>query len=120
MRLVRGIGAVVAITLVLAGQAEAAFIVAHQGNTDPTTENFGLWPYNGGISTAPWANDLGVAAWQITNTGSSNEQAYYNQLGGTGPFSAGGSGLTQQEINTINSQGFTMSLRARIVQGPTY
>jgi len=117
---VRRIAVTVVMTLSLAGHAKAGGIISHQGNADPTTENFGLWPDNGGIATAPLTNDLGVAAWQITNTGSSNEQAFYNQLGGTGPYDPGGSGLTQSEINAINAQGFVMSLMARVVKGPTY
>jgi hypothetical protein len=119
MRVVPLVGAVV-VTLGLAWETKASDIVIHQGDTNPTTENFGLWPFNGGIATSPLANDLGMAAWQIANSGSTNEQAFYNQLGGTGPFDPGGSGLTQAEINAINSQGFTMSLEARMVQGPTY
>jgi hypothetical protein len=120
MKLVQSIAVAMVITLGLAWEAKAGPIIIHQGDVDPTTENFGLWPYNEGITTAPLANDLGLAAWQIANTGSTNEQAFYNQLGGTGPFDPGGSGLTQAEIDAINAQGFTMSLEARIVQGPTY
>ena len=55
---------------------------------------------------------------QIENT-SNPQQAVYVQVGGTGPW-LGGSGLTQQEINDIQVHGFVMSLRARIIQGPTY
>ena len=55
--------------------------VGHQGAVAPTTEDFGFWPYNGGISTAALPNDGGVAAWQVTNTGG-NAQAMYGQLGG--------------------------------------
>jgi hypothetical protein len=120
IKLVQSIAAAVVITLGLAWEANAGALIMHQGNTDPTTENFGLWPFNGGITTSSLANDLGMAAWQIANTGSTNEQAFYNQLGGTGPYDPAGSGLTQAEINAINAQGFTMSLQARIVQGPTY
>jgi hypothetical protein len=119
MKLTPQIAAMV-VALGLAWEAKAGVIISHQGDTDPTTENFGLWPFNGGMTTSPLANDLGLAAWQIANTGSTNEQAFYNQLGGTGPFDPGGSGLTQAEINAINLQGFTMSMQARIVQGPTY
>jgi len=120
MKLAQSITAAMVIALGLAWDAKAGSIIIHQGDADPTTENFGLWPFNGGITTSPHANDLGLAGWQILNTGSTNEQAFYNQLGGTGPFDPGGSGLTQSEINAINAQGFTMSLKARIVQGPTY
>jgi hypothetical protein len=98
----------------------ADIVISAAGDTNPTTENFGLWPFNGGIATAALPNDLGVAAWQIKSEGSSDEQAVYNQLGGTGPFDAGGSGLTQQETNEINAQGFVMSLDARVVSGPIF
>ena len=101
-------------------RAWADVIIYHQGDTDPATENFGLWPFNGEMATAPLADDNGQAAWQIANSGSSDQQALYSQKGGTGPFYPDGSGLTQQQIDDINGRGFIMSLRARIVQGPTY
>ncbi len=105
----------------LALPGKAAVIITHQGAADPTTENFGIWPFNGSSSFAALANDQGRAAWQITNTGpAGNQQSFYNQLGGTGPFDTGGSGLTQAEVNAISAGGFTMSLQARIVQGPSY
>ena len=97
-------------------QAHADVIIAHQVDTDPTTENFGLWPFNGGITTMPVPGE----AWQITNTGSSDQQAVYSQKGGTGPFYPEGSGLTQQQSDDINANGFIMSLQASIIQGPTY
>ena len=102
------------------GQMKAEVIIRHQADTDPTTENFGRWPYNGGITARPVVDDDGSAAWQIANTGSSDQQAAYSQLGGTGPYYPDGSGLTQQEIDRINARGFLMSLEARIIQGPTY
>ena len=120
MRIQTCITAGLIVIIGLQAQAKADLIVRHGGATDPTTENFGRWPFNGSIATTPLANDLGFAAWQITNSGATNEQAFYNQLGGTGPFDPGGSGLTQQQSNTINANGFVMSLRARIVQGPIY
>lgn len=100
--------------------AKAADIISHSSDTNPTTENFGLWPFNGGITTAPLANDQGVAAFQIANSGRSDEQAVYNQLGGTGPFDPGGSGLTQQQRNLLDTSGFVMSLDTRVVQGPVF
>jgi len=45
-------------------------------------------------------------------------KAFYNQLGGTGSYDSGGSGLTTQQIKSIEKHGFTLSLRARVVQGP--
>lgn len=100
--------------------ARSATIAAHAGDTSPTTENFGLWPFNGSISVAALPHDHGHAAWQIANSGSTNEQAYYNLLGGTGGYDSGGSGLTAPQIKSINKHGFTVSLRARLVQGPIY
>lgn len=117
-RLVVGLMALI-LLLGCPNRALADVIISHQGNTDPTTENFGLWPYNGGIVAAP-VDDGGQAAWQIANIGAADRQAFYSQKGGTGPFYPGGSGLTQQQINDINGRGFVMSLKARIVGGPTY
>ena len=119
---VRGMIAATA-AVVCAGLAlpvSATVIITQQGPADPTSQGFGLWPFNGGIAAAAVPDDSGTAAWQIANTGSSDEQAYYEQLGGTGPFAAGGSGLTAAEASAINSQGFTLTLDARVVNGPTY
>jgi hypothetical protein len=114
----RSFFAVIVVLVVPAG-VSAAVLIQHNGNTNPTTENFGLWPYNGGISTSALASDLGQPAWQISNTGGA-AQAVYGQLGGTGPWFPGGSGLTAAQISDIDSEGFILSLRARIVSGPTY
>jgi hypothetical protein len=120
MRFARFALTVLVLILGLPELGRASIIVSQTGDANPTTENFGLWPFNNGVVTAALPNDLGVAAWQIKNTGSTDEQAVYNQLGGTGPFDAGGSGLTQQQINEINTQGFVMSLDARVIAGPTF
>jgi len=105
--------------LVLMARGGSAQVIAHYvASADPTTEGFGLWPYNGGITTAALPNDQGMAAFQIQNTGPSNEQAYYEMLGGTGPYNAQGSGLTAAQASEISTQGFTLSLEARVVQGP--
>jgi hypothetical protein len=71
------------------------------------------------MTTAALVNDNGWAAWQIANIGSP-QQAIYSQKGGTGPYYPEGSGLTQAHIDDILANGFILSLRARIVQGPTY
>ncbi len=112
--------AVLVMKLGLAGSIHAANIIQHVGSNDPLTEGFGFWPFNGGISTLALPNDNKERAWQIVNTGASPAaQAFYMQLGGTGPF-LGGSGLTQAEIDDIVVNGFILSLRARVVSGPVY
>ena len=110
--------AVLVMTIGLEVSIPAATITQHLGSSDPLTEGFGFWPFNGGISTLALPNDNGEQAWQIANTGGS-AQAVYIQLGGTGPY-LGGSGLTQAEIDDINANGFILSLRARVVSGPVY
>jgi len=100
-------------------QPQAAPICAHVGNNDPITENFDYWPWNGGMTTTALADDNGWATWQIANT-SSPQQAVYSQKGGTGPYLPGGSGLTQPQIDDILANGFILSMRARIIDGPTY
>jgi hypothetical protein len=106
------------LTIGLAGSVYAAPISQHVGSSDPLTEGFGFWPFNGGITTAAIPNDLGEPAWQIAST-SGDQQALYIQLGGTGPY-LGSSGLTQAEIDDINANGFILSMRARVVSGPAY
>jgi len=121
----RPVASVVGVAIIcatLAGPAAALTpIVTHSGGTDPLTEGFGFWPYNGAIAASSQP-DGGNQVWQIQNSGNANLQAFYGQAGGIGPFliSSGASGLTQAEIDAINANGFTMTLDARIVQGPTY
>jgi len=100
--------------------ASAQVIAHYAANADPASEGFGLWPYNGTISTNALATDQDLAAFQIKNTGPSDEQAYYTMLGGSGPYGSNGqgSGLTTAQISEISTQGFTLSLAARVVQGP--
>ncbi len=106
------------LTLGLAGSVYAAPISQHVGSSDPLTEGFGFWPFNGGVATAAIPNDGGVPACQIASTGGS-PQAIYIQLGGTGPY-LGSSGLTDAQIADIIANGFILSMRARVVSGPTY
>src|SRR5260370_14710971 len=116
----RGLIAVFTVVLLASSwEARADVIIAHHANTDPTAKTFGLWPYNGVIASTA-VDDAGQPAWQIANSGSSDEQAFYSQRGGTGPFYPEGSGLTPDQVNAISSSGFVLSLQARIVQGPTY
>jgi len=104
--------------VLIAASTSAQVISQYVASADPTTEGFGLWPFNGGTATTPLPNDQGVVAFQIQNTGVNNEQAYYEMIGGTGPYNAQGSGLTTVQASEISTQGFTLSLGARIVQGP--
>jgi hypothetical protein len=98
--------------------SRSAEIATHQGSSNPLSEGFGYWPYNGNISSAPLADDMGMPAWEVLNGGpSGNEQAAYQQLGGNGPY---GGGLTAAQAADISAHGFVMSLRARVVSGPTY
>jgi hypothetical protein len=116
VRAIPGIG--LAMALLWAGSIQAAPIFEHAGSADPLTEGFGYWPWNGGISTASIPDDAGEQAWQVTST-SSPAQAVYIQLGGTGPY-LGGSGLTQDQVDAINADGFVLSMRARVISGPVY
>ncbi|HLH54140.1 MAG TPA: hypothetical protein VKY92_11060 [Verrucomicrobiae bacterium] len=99
-------------------EAKAQVISHFAAGAPPTAQGFGIWPYNGGIVTNALTNDQGLAAFQIQNTGNNAEQAYYEMVGGTGPFSSQGSGLTALQASQISTQGFTLSLTARVAQGP--
>ncbi len=104
----------VLVLLNLAGMASASSIISHTGANDPVTENFERWPWSGGMAVGPVLDDNGRAAWQVTDTGFP-QQAIYNQQ--TLP---GGGALNQEQIIDINTNGFVLSLEARIVQGPEY
>jgi hypothetical protein len=84
-------------------------IIQHQGATNPTTEGFTLWPFNGGISSGGILNDMGLPAWSITSTAPGSQQALYL-----------GSFTSDQQTALQTTQGFTMSLEARAVSGPVY
>jgi hypothetical protein len=88
------------------GTVRADLIAEHQGATDPTTEGFSLWPFNGGISTSALSNDMGLPAWSITSTPPGSQQAAYN--------------FPALSASALLSQGFTMSLEARAVSGAVY
>jgi hypothetical protein len=87
-------GASIALVLLLTSGpgAWADVIIAHRGQTDPLTENFGPWLFNGGITTVPLPNDNGQAAWQIASSGLPEQQALYDQKGGHGSVLSGGLG----------------------------
>lgn len=92
------------------GQATAGFTISqHQGATDPLTEGFTLWPFNGGITAQPIANDMSKAAWSITSTLPGFQQALYTS-----------GALTPSQLASIQNEGFTITLDARVVQGPTF
>jgi hypothetical protein len=88
--------------------AHADLIARHQGEADPTTESFSLWPFNGGISASPVANDMGRSAWSISSLSPGSQQAAYLH------------DFTAADQTALLSQGFTVSLVARAVSGPVY
>ncbi|HKM52771.1 MAG TPA: hypothetical protein VJY33_05120, partial [Isosphaeraceae bacterium] len=96
----------VATALLIEGarHAEAGIIASHQGTTNPITEGFTTFTYGGSSTTGPLANDLGLPAWQITGSAQSSQFAYE------------ASGLTSSQQADIASQGFTMTLVARVLQ----
>jgi len=106
-------GQLVSITTILAttflmlgtGRCMAGQILAvHQGDTDPTTEGFTARPVVGTSSVGPLANDLGLPAWQIAGASRSSQFEYRAP------------GLTSSQKADIASQGFTMTIVARVLQ----
>jgi hypothetical protein len=88
-----------------------SLIVEHIGNNDPLSEGLSLWKFDGGISASQVTNDMGYNAWSVSSVAPFNPvaQAAYT----SGP-------LTSAQLAEIGSQGFTMSLLARVVSGPTF
>jgi len=111
--------AAVALCLGLTVPFPESTIIRHVDDNDPLTEGFDYWPFNSGIATAAIPDDNGVSCWEVQNTAGGVEQATYMQLGGIGPYGSG-SGLTQAEIDTILLEGCTLSMRARVLDGPVY
>lgn len=109
---------VLSMNLVLAGAVQADLIGQHAGSESPVNEGFGEWPFNGGLSAIALPDDAGEQAWQIANT-SLTAQALYIQVGGVGPY-LGGSGLTAAEIDDVKTDGFILTMRARVISGPVY
>ncbi len=82
---------------------KADLLSAHNGSTDPTTENFGYSTFGGPAGYVGQATDQGRPTWEITS-GSLSAQIYYTD---NRPLSA-----SQQA--EIASQGFTLTLVARV------
>ena len=90
------------------GLAEASFAITHSGATNPTIEGFGL-ASSGSLTIEPIANDMGLEAWSVA--AGQTSQVYY--LSGA---------LPPEQVADIASQGFDLTLTARIFQSsaPTY
>jgi hypothetical protein len=107
--------AIAGLCLVVFGSARpvqaGSLIAEHIGNNDPLSEGLALWKFDGGISAGPVTDDMGYNAWSVSSVAPFNPvaQAAYT----SGP-------LTSAELAAIGSQGFTMSLLARVVSGPTF
>lgn len=91
-------------------RAQSSFIIAHNGSTDPTTEGFSPFSEVGVSTTGPVLDDMGLAAWSIAGS------AVYSQFA----YSSGA--LSASEQADIASQGFVLTLDARVLQGlaPAY
>ena len=90
--------------------AAAAFSIEYQAPADPTTQGFIYEYWRGSLVTEPIANDLGYPAWSIS-TSTLNTAFDYNS-----------GALTTAQKADISSQGFTLTLRGRVLQGiaPAY
>ena len=83
--------------------ASANTIITHQGQTDPTTEGFGVVMSGSPSTVGPIANDMGLAAWSIT--GQQNSQFYYTS-----------GALSPSQMADIANHGFDLTLNARVLQ----
>ena len=87
--------------------AAAAFSIEYQAPTDPTTQGFSplvVYPPAPQV-IEPIANDLGYPAWSIS--GLALPSQFFYQSGA----------LNTAQKADINSQGFTLTLRGRVLQG---
>jgi hypothetical protein len=100
---------IVALASTLVGAAAPAgastLLSLHQGAKDPTTEGFTFSANFGPASTGPLPKDMGHAAWYVSS-GSNTTQAFYFQ------------GFTAAQNQAVAAHGFTLSLLARVPQGP--
>lgn len=92
--------------------AAAAFSIEYQAPADPTTAGFSAQVVSGpapGVNE-PIANDLGVPAWSISESDLGSQFGYQS-----GPLSA-------EQKADLASEGFTLTLRGRALQGnaPAY
>jgi len=90
--------------------ARAGEVIAqHQGSNSPLSEGFSLYPSNGGLSAVAVTNDMGLNAWSVTSTPPPDFQAIYES-----------GALTSSQLAAVDSQGFTMTMIARVVSGPVF
>ena len=82
----------------------ADLLSAHNGSTNPTTENFGTLNVGSG-PVGPVANDQGHPAWEITAPNTDNQVEYIDQRP-----------LTSTQAAEIASAGFTETVVARVTR----
>jgi autotransporter-associated beta strand protein len=91
----------------LVGPVEADTLALHQGDVDPTSEGFGYSDNFGPASKGPVMNDVGTGlnVWSITSGSSSTQTGY-------------GLAFTPAQNAALASQGFEMTMEARVPSGP--
>ena len=104
MRQFIGISAILALLLVEVRPSDAGTIAAHTGSINPTTEGFTGVNVVGSSTTGPLSNDQGLSAWCITGSSQASQ------------FDYRAPGLTASQQTDIASQGFTLTLVARVLQ----
>ena len=105
MRRLIGVVATLILLSVEARPSVAGAIYTHTGSTAPTTEGFtGEVNVGPASTTGPLANDQGMPAWFIAGLGQSSQYIYVAP------------GLTTSQQADIASQGFTLTLVARVLQ----
>jgi hypothetical protein len=101
--------ALIALVVMLASSTNAnvrgGTIALHTGSTDPAAEGFTTGTFGAPSTFGPISNDQGVPAWSIAGTGQSSQFGYLS------------SAPTAMELATITSQGFTMTMTARVILG---
>ena len=83
----------------------AELLSAHNGTTDPLTENFNTQFFVGSGPLVPVANDQGHPAWEITDTNTYDQLEYIDHRP-----------LSSSQVAEIASQGFTETLVARVTR----
>ena len=99
-----------AILLMASVPARGAFMFGHMGDMDPTSEGFTPITFGSPSTNAPVPDDMGMAAWMISGTGQDSQYANI-----AGP-------LTPAQKTEIATDGFALTMVARVVQGlaPAY
>jgi PEP-CTERM motif len=104
MRQLLGFAATLALLLVGVRPSDAGTIAAHRGSTDPTTEGFTGVASVGSSTTGPLTNDQGLPAWFVAGTTQASQYDYRAP------------GLTGSQQAEIASDGFTLTMVARVLQ----